>query len=150
MAKTTRPQFPRPVLPGADVGHAMTFGAPLKLDCGRSLAPWTGAYMTYGTLNADRSNAVLICHALSLDQFVIGTNPVTGKPGWGTTMVGPGNPIDTDRFFVICANVIRGCLGSSGPASIDPQTGKPYSLSFPLVTIRDMVGAQAALLDALR
>jgi homoserine O-acetyltransferase len=149
MAETTVPKFPRPTLPGIDVGKAITFDAPLALDGGRSLAPWTMAYMTYGTLNAARSNAVLICHALSLDQFVIGTNPVTGKSGWWTTMVGPGKPIDTDRFFVICANVVGGCMGSSGPASIDPATGEPYALSFPLVTIRDMVRAQAALLDAL-
>ncbi len=105
--------------------------------------------MTYGTLNAERSNAVLICHALTLDQFVIGSNPVTGRPGWWPLMVGPGKPIDTDRFFVICANVVGGCMGSSGPAETDPATGKPYGLDFPLVTIRDMVRAQAMLLDAL-
>ncbi len=107
------------------------------------------AYKTYGTLNSARSNTVLICHALTLDQFVASPSPVTGKPGWWETMVGPGKPIDTDRFFVLCANVLGGCMGSTGPAEIDPSTGKLYGLGFPLVTIRDMVRAQAMLLDAL-
>ncbi|HWA92635.1 MAG TPA: homoserine O-acetyltransferase [Rhizomicrobium sp.] len=146
------PRFLRPLAaPSADVGKAITFGADraLALDAGRALAPWTCAYMTYGTLNAARSNAVLVCHALTLDQFVIGENPVTGRPGWWDVMVGPGKPIDTERFFVICANVVGGCMGSSGPAETDPATGRAYGLDFPLVTIRDMVRAQAALLDAL-
>jgi homoserine O-acetyltransferase len=152
MVDAQTPVFTLPIsLPGADLGHAMTFGPDraLTLDAGRALAPWTCAYMTYGTLNAERSNAVLICHALSLDQFVIGENPVTGKPGWWPLMVGPGRPIDTDRFFVICANVLGGCMGSSGPAEIDPATGMPHGLDFPLVTVRDMVKAQAMLIDAL-
>ncbi|MES2472422.1 MAG: homoserine O-acetyltransferase [Pseudomonadota bacterium] len=127
---------------------AVTFDA-LPLDCGRSLAPFTVAYMTYGALNADKSNAVLICHALTGDQFVASENPITGKPGWWTTMVGPGKPIDTDRFFVICANVIGGCMGSTGPEEIDPATQQPYGLNFPLVTIRDMVRAQKRLVDHL-
>jgi homoserine O-acetyltransferase len=144
------PKFLRPVTaPGADVGHAMTFEKPLALDCGRSLSPFTIAYMTYGALNADKSNAVLICHALTGDQFVASDHPMTGKPGWWTTMVGPGKPIDTDRFFVICSNVIGGCMGSTGPAENDPATGAPYGLNFPLVTIRDMVRAQAMLVEAL-
>ncbi len=111
----------------------MTFGPdkPLKLDCGRTLSPFTIAYMTYGTLNAAKSNAILICHALTGDQFVASEHPVTGKPGWWTTMVGPGKPIDTDRFFVICANVIGGCMGTTGPAEIDPATGKPFGADFP-------------------
>jgi homoserine O-acetyltransferase len=150
MAETTSPNFLRPTTaPGADVGRAMTFDASLALDAGRGLAPWTIAYMTYGTLNAERSNAVLICHALTGDQFAASDNPITGKPGWWLTMVGPGKPIDTDRFFVICTNVIGGCMGTSGPSDADPRTGKPYGLTFPLVTIRDMVRAQAMLLDAL-
>jgi homoserine O-acetyltransferase len=119
------------------------------VDAGRTLAPWTIAYMTYGTLNGARSNAVLVCHALTGDQFVASAHPVTGKPGWWETMVGPGKPIDTNRFFVICANVIGGCMGTSGPAEIDPDTGEPFGLTFPLVTIRDMVRAQAMLIDAL-
>ena len=146
------PVFLRPLTaPDADKGQTVEFGADraLALDCGRSLAPWRLAYMTYGTLNEARSNAILICHALTGDQFVASAHPVTGKPGWWETMVGPGKPIDTDRFFVICANVIGGCMGSSGPAEIDPSTGEPYGLSFPLVTVRDMVRAQAMLLDSL-
>jgi homoserine O-acetyltransferase len=127
------------------------FGAdqPLMMDAGIALAPWQIAYQTYGTLNAERSNAVLICHALTGDQHVASRNPVTGKPGWWETMVGPGRPVDTDRFFVICANVIGGCMGTTGPASTNPATGRPYALDFPVVTIRDMVRAQAALIDRL-
>jgi homoserine O-acetyltransferase len=132
-------------------GHRVTLGEtlPLKLDCGLDLGPFQIAYTTYGHLNADKSNAVLICHALTMDQHVANTHPVTGKPGWWLTAVGPGKIIDTDRFFVICANVLGGCMGSSGPASIDPATGKPYGLRFPIITIRDMVNAQAMLLDHL-
>ena len=146
------PKFLRPVTaPGADIGQAVQFGPDraLTVDAGRTLAPWTIAYMTYGTLNGARSNAVLVCHALTGDQFVASAHPVTGKPGWWETMVGPGKPIDTNRFFVICANVIGGCMGTSGPAEIDPDTGEPFGLTFPLVTIRDMVRAQAMLIDAL-
>src|SRR3984957_17045166 len=147
---TEAPRFLRPVTaPSADVGMAVTFETPLPLDCGRELAPFTVAYMTYGALNPQKSNAVLICHALTGDQFVASDNPVTGKPGWWTTMVGPGKPVDTDRFFVICANVMGGCMGSTGPAENDPATGKPYGLSFPLVTIRDMVRAQGMLVEQL-
>lgn len=123
--------------------------APLQLDCGVALAPWQIAYQTYGTLNGERSNAVLVCHALTGDQYAASVHPVTGKPGWWDTLVGAGKAIDTDRFFVICANVLGGCLGTSGPASIDPETGKPYGLSFPVVTIRDMVRAQARLIEHL-
>jgi homoserine O-acetyltransferase len=146
------PEFLRPIkVHAADKGQTVTFGPdqPLQLDCGKSLAPFTVAYMTYGTLNAAKSNAVLVCHALTGDQFVASEHPVTGKPGWWVTAVGPGKAIDTDRFFVICANVIGGCMGSTGPASIDPATAKPYGLSFPLITIRDMVRAQAMLVEHL-
>ena len=101
------------------------------------------------TLNADKSNAVLVCHALTGDQHVANVNPVTGKPGWWSLMVGPGRPIDTDRYFVICANVLGGCMGTTGPASIDPKTGQPYGLDLPVITIRDMVRAQAMLIDRL-
>ena len=152
MTETANPRFLRPLsAPGADAGKVVHFGPdkPLALDCGRTLSPFSIAYMTYGTLNAARSNAILICHALTGDQFVASEHPVTGKPGWWTTMVGPGRPIDTDRFFVICANVIGGCMGSTGPAEIDPETGNPFGLNFPLVTIRDMVRAQKRLVDHL-
>ena len=123
--------------------------APLAMDAGVALGPWQIAYQTYGTLNAARSNAVLVCHALTMDQHVANVHPVTGKPGGWETMVGPGRPIDTNRFFVICANVLGGCMGTSGPASTNPATGKPWALEFPLVTVRDMVRSQAALLDRL-
>src|ERR671916_3085638 len=127
------------------------FGAdePLLLDAGVALAPWQIAYQTYGRLNAARSNAVLICHALTGDQYVASANPLTGKSGWWETMIGPGKPIDTDRFFVICSNVVGGCMGTTGPASRNPATGRPWSVDFPLVTVRDMVRSQAMLLDRL-
>ncbi|MGL4440212.1 MAG: homoserine O-acetyltransferase MetX [Bosea sp. (in: a-proteobacteria)] len=121
----------------------------LEMDCGVTLDEWQIAYQTYGKINAARSNAVLVCHALTGDQHVASANPVTGKAGWWQVLIGPDCPIDTDRFFVICSNVIGGCLGSSGPASLNPATGKAYGLDFPLVTIRDMVRAQAHLMDHL-
>ena len=134
--------------PSSDV---LRFGATqgLELDSGAVLAPWRIAYQTYGTLNADRSNAILLCHALTGDQHVANVNPVTGRPGWWETMVGPGKPYDTDRFFVICANVLGSCLGTSGPASRDGEGGKARGLEFPVVTVRDMVRAQARLVDHL-
>ena len=123
--------------------------APLTLDCGQSLSPYRIAYQTYGTLNAAKSNAILICHALTGDQHVANVHPITGKNGWWETLVGPGKPVDTDRFFVICSNILGGCLGSTGPASINPATGKPWGLDFPVITIGDMVDAQVALIDHL-
>jgi homoserine O-acetyltransferase/O-succinyltransferase len=122
---------------------------PLRMDAGVNLAPLSVAYQTYGVLNAAKSNAVLACHALTGDQHVASRNPVTGKNGWWETMIGPGKPIDTDRFFVICANVVGGCMGTTGPASTNPATGKPYGLDLPIVTIADMVRAQAMLIDHL-
>ena len=129
----------------------MTFGEnePLTLDSGAVLAPYTIAYQTYGELDARKSNAVIVCHALTGDQHVANVHPVTGKPGWWETMVGPGKPIDTERFFVICANHIGACMGSTGPSSTNPETGRPYGLDFPVITIGDMVRAQAQLLDRL-
>ncbi len=123
--------------------------APLRLDAGIDLAPFQIAYQTYGALDADRSNAVLVCHALTGDQHCANVHPVTGKPGWWTGMIGPGKPVDTDRYFVICSNVLGGCLGSTGPASPSPATGKPYAIDLPVITIRDMVRAQARLVDHL-
>ncbi|MEO0062026.1 MAG: hypothetical protein RLZZ08_586 [Pseudomonadota bacterium] len=121
---------------------------PLPLDSGKALDAVTIAYETYGTLAADRSNAILIFHALTGDQYVASTHPITGKPGWWERMVGPGLPIDTDRFHVICANIIGGCMGSTGPASPAPD-GQPWAMRFPVITIRDMVRAQMAMLDAM-
>lgn len=122
---------------------------PLQMAAGVAIAPWQIAYQTYGTLNADKSNAILICHALTGDQHVASVSPVTGKPGWWGLMVGPGRPVDTDRFFVICANVLGSCMGTTGPASTNPATGRPWALDLPLVTIADMVRAQEMLIDRL-
>ncbi|MBY0224498.1 MAG: homoserine O-acetyltransferase [Hyphomicrobium sp.] len=122
---------------------------PLRLDSGRDIAPLTIAYKTYGELNACKSNAILICHALTGDQHVASKHPVTGKGGWWETLVGPGKPVDTNRFYVICANILGGCMGSTGPASLNPATGRPYGVEFPVITVGDMVNAQARLLDHL-
>ncbi len=126
------------------------FNETLHLRSGETLSPFTIAYETYGTLNADRSNAILICHALSGDAHVAGyhTDSPDEKPGWWDDAVGPGKMFDTDRFFVICSNVIGGCQGSTGPSSPAPD-GKPYALRFPHVTVPDMVEAQRYLLDYL-
>ncbi len=136
-----------------DAPHSLVLSLPadrpLMMDAGVALAPLTIAYQTYGTLNADKTNAILVCHALTGDQHVANTHPLTGKPGWWEIMVGPGKPIDTDRYFVICSNVLGGCLGTTGPASTNPATGMPFGLDMPMVTIRDMVRAQALLVDQL-
>jgi len=132
-------------------GGTMRFPAnkALRLDSGARLAPLEIAYNTYGRLNAERSNAVLVCHALTGDQHAASLHPTTGKPGWWTRAIGPGKPLDPERYFIICSNVIGCCMGSTGPASIDPKTGRPYGLSFPVITIGDMVRAQAMLVEAL-
>ncbi|MCP1336331.1 homoserine O-acetyltransferase MetX [Futiania mangrovi] len=122
---------------------------PLKLSSGIDLAPVTMAYETYGTLNAERTNAVLVCHALTGDQYAASRHPITGKPGWWETIIGPGKPLDTDRYFIICPNVIGGCMGTTGPRETDPATGKPWGIRFPVITIADMVRGQAMLLDHL-
>jgi len=132
-------------------GHLVKMGQdkPLFLDSGKSLSPFVVAYETYGELNKDRTNAVLVCHALTGDQFAANPHPLTGKPGWWDHVIGPEKILDTKRFFVICANILGGCLGSTGPASINPSTGKPWGLDFPVITISDMVRAQIRLLDHL-
>lgn len=132
-------------------GGIMTFPVdrPLRLDCGSTLAPLEIAYKTYGRLNPERTNAVLVCHALTGDQHAASKHPVTGKPGWWDKVIGPGLPLDPQRYFIICSNVIGGCMGSTGPSSIDPKTGRPYGLAFPVITIADMVRAQEMLIDAL-
>ncbi|WP_243361870.1 homoserine O-acetyltransferase MetX [Fundidesulfovibrio terrae] len=123
---------------------------PFPLESGASIGPVTLAYETYGRLAPDGSNAVLVCHALTGDSHAAGVYSLSDpKPGWWEVMVGPGKGIDTDKYFVVCANVLGGCMGSTGPASIDPATGKPYGISFPVLTIGDMVRAQKVLLEHL-
>ena len=122
---------------------------PMMLDNGGELRDFPIAYQTYGTLNADKSNAILICHALTGDQFVAEKNPITGREGWWSMMVGPGKPVDTDRFFVICFNVLGGCMGSFGPRHPNPATHQAFGLDFPVITVGDMVRAQILLVDAL-
>jgi homoserine O-acetyltransferase/O-succinyltransferase len=130
-----------------------TFADPpdeLLLESGKSLGPVTIAYETHGRLNRDRSNAILVCHALSGDSHVAGFLEGEQAPGWWDNMIGPGKAFDTDRYFIICSNVIAGCKGSTGPSSINPRTGKPYALDFPMITIGDMVNAQRRLIDFLK
>ncbi len=135
----------------AEAAHqAISFADGLTLDCGRHLPSLTVAYRTYGTLNPARSNAILICHALTGDQYVAEPHPLTGKPGWWSAVAGPGRPVDTNRYFVICANVLGGCMGSTGPSSPHPERpSEPWGMDFPAVTIPDMVRAQKRLIDHL-
>mgnify|MGYP002525653619 CR=1 FL=1 len=121
----------------------------LKLDCGKIIKNSPIAYETYGTLNKSKSNAILVFHALSGDQFVTNINPITKQEGWWSTAVGPGKAIDTDKYFVICANVLGGCMGSFGPKEINPDTNELFGITFPVITIRDMVRAQIYLLEHL-
>lgn len=137
------------MIPQRTLSH--TFDEPedaLSLDGGGTLTPYTVAYQTWGTLNTDRSNAILIFHALSGDSHVAGVHE-DGRTGWWDIMVGPGRAFDTDRYFIICANVLGGCKGSTGPGSIDSAIGKPYGTHFPVITIHDMVRAQRPLLRLL-
>ena len=120
---------------------------PLKLDCGQIINNFPIAYETYGSLNSKKNNAILVCHALTGDQFVTGLNPITKKDGWWSYAVGPNKSIDTNKYFVICANVIGGCMGSFGPGHINPETKKIYGTDFPVITINDIVNAQVNLLD---
>ena len=164
MQPSARPWLPRPrrIAIQGDVDHPTSpepvalapvthqherFAEPFALDCGQSLPGIDVAYQTYGTLNAARSNAVLVCHALTGDQYLAERHPLTGKPGWWEVVVGPGRPIDLDRFFVICTNVLGSCIGSTGPRTLDPATGEPWGTNFPPITIRDMVRAQKRLVD---
>jgi homoserine O-acetyltransferase len=122
--------------------------APLQLSSGETLAPLTVAFESYGALNADRSNAVLVCHGLTTDQFVASPNPITGRPAWWPRIVGPGRPIDTNRFYVVCANILGGAMGTTGPSSVAPD-GQTYGLRFPAITLADTVRVQAMLVEAL-
>ncbi|MCX5839732.1 MAG: alpha/beta fold hydrolase, partial [Deltaproteobacteria bacterium] len=126
-----------------------TFAGPLRLESGESLGPVTLAYETYGKLNREKSNAILVLHALSGDAHAAGLHRGEKVPGWWDAMIGPGKPFDTDRYFVICSNVVGGCKGSTGPASVNPKTKKPYGTDFPFITIGDMVQAQRHLIDFL-
>ena len=121
----------------------------LALDCGATLAPVDVAYQTYGELNRERTNAVLILHAFTGDAHAAGISPATGKPGWWDNMIGPGKAFDTEKYFVICSNVLGGCMGTTGPASVNPATGAPYAMDFPVITIADMVRLQKKLIDHL-
>jgi len=133
--------------------QSLTFAEPpdtLALASGKSLGPITIAYETYGTLNRDRSNAILMTHAFSGDAHAAAYHNESDKhPGWWDSMIGPGKAFDTDQYFVICTNVLGGCAGSTGPSSINPETGKPYALDFPMVTIVDMVECQRHVVDHL-
>jgi homoserine O-acetyltransferase len=130
--------------------QTITFNSGIRLDSGRILAPVTLVYETYGKLNADKSNAIMVEHAWTGDAHLAGKRREDeGKPGWWDAIVGSGRLLDTDRYFVICSNVIGSCFGSTGPASVNPKTGKRYNLTFPVITVRDMVRAQALLLDNL-
>lgn len=131
--------------------QTVTWETPLELDSGASLGPMTLSYETYGTLNEARDNAILILHALSGDAHAAGLHqPDDRKPGWWDVMIGPGRPLDTDRYFIICSNILGGCKGSTGPSSINPATGEPYGTDFPVITIGDMVRAQVRLIDHLQ
>ncbi|HLJ65358.1 MAG TPA: homoserine O-acetyltransferase [Stellaceae bacterium] len=136
-------------LPVTIPGQILRLEEKLPLDCGISLPAYTIAYRTYGRLNEARSNAILLSHALTMDQYAAEPHPITGKPGWWDTLAGPGKVLDTERYFLICANVLGGCMGSTGPTEVNPETGKPWELSFPVITIADMVRAQARLIDHL-
>src|SRR5215472_14059864 len=128
--------------------HAVHFES-ISLDSGATLAPVEVAYETYGVLNAARSNAILIQHAFSGDAHAAGISPESGKPGWWDNMIGPGKAFDTEKYFVICSNVLGGCRGTTGPSSINPATGCPYAMKFPVITIGDMVRLQKMLIDRL-
>ena len=134
-----------------DIGKEAILGVdtPFILDCGVQLSNLKQAYQTYGKLNYDKTNAILVCHALSGDQFAGDTNPISGKPGWWHLLIGPGKVLDTDRYFIICPNILGGCMGSTGPKEINADTGECWGLQFPGITISDMVRAQALLLDLL-
>ncbi|HHT75798.1 MAG TPA: homoserine O-acetyltransferase [Euryarchaeota archaeon] len=134
---------------GASVTKYLDIQEPLELESGAKIGPLRIAYETYGRLNKDRSNAILVCHPLSGDAHAAGFHDGESRPGWWDIAIGPGKGFDTTKFFVICSNVLGGCKGTTGPSSIDPATGRPYGTSFPVVTIKDMVNVQKMLVDRL-
>ena len=148
MAKTQKAFFGA-AYKEAEVGEIIELAkrTPLKLDCGKEVKNFPMAVQTIGKLNKDKSNAILICHGLTGDQYIVSKHPVTGKPGWWENLVGKGKIFDTDKYFIICPNVIGGCMGSWGPKSTNPETGEPYNLDFPVITISDMVRAQKLLIE---
>ena len=135
----------------AETGDVVTLAEdkPFMLASGKEISAFPIAYQSWGALNADKSNAVLVCHALTGDQYALGKHPVTGRDGWWEELIGPGRAVDTDTYYVICSNVLGSCMGSFGPKHTDPESGTPYGLAFPVVTIGDMVRAQALLLEKL-
>src|SRR3954466_6373744 len=141
--------MPSTVATTFSVETQVTSFASLALDCGVTLKNVDVAYETYGELNADRSNAILILHAFSGDAHAAGVHVQTGLTGWWSSMIGPNKAFDTDRYFVICSNVLGGCQGTTGPSSINPATGQPFGMSFPVITIRDMVRLQRMLIGEL-
>ena len=141
---------------GASVGLVATQNVrlfdeenPLVLESGETLAPVDVAYETYGELNAERSNAIIFCHALTGDAHAAGHHGEPKTDGWWDSMIGPGKPVDTNEYFVVCSNLLGGCSGTTGPSSIDPKTGKPYGLRFPHFSVRDLVEVQRGLLQEL-
>lgn len=130
--------------------QSITLPEGIALDCGRTLPNITVAYRTYGKLNANKTNAILICHALTGDQYVAEPNPETGRPGWWNNLVGPGAPVDTNKYFVICSNVLGGCMGTTGPRSArGGHEEQPWGTDFPVITIHDMVRLQKCLVEHL-
>ena len=131
--------------------HTLRLGTekPLILDCGIQLNDFVMAFQTYGKLNTKKSNAILVCHALTGDQHAANNHPLTSKPGWWDNIIGPSKPLDTNNYFVICINVLGGCMGSTGPKELDHRTNKPWGTNFPVVTIADMVRAQAMVIESL-
>lgn len=132
-------------------GHHVELGIdqPLRLDSGEKFGPFNISYQTYGKLNKGKTNSILVCHALTGDQFPAEKHPITEKNGWWELMIGPGKVLDTDRYFIICSNVLGGCMGTTGPSSLNSKTKKPFGLEFPVITIGDMVRAQKLLIDHL-
>ena len=128
---------------------SITIKQPLKLDCGKEISNFPLAYETYGNLNEKKDNAILVFHALTGDQYIAEKNPITGRDGWWSRMVGPNKPINTNKLFVVCVNNIGGCHGSTGPTSINTETGTNYGFDFPVITVQDWVNSQKVLMDNL-